>query len=269
MVTAIGRVAPHGPQWHGGASRLLQCETHRPDHLARRRGMTLRMGCNFHWHNNGYANFDDLLAAFSSKKRKNIKRERRLVEAQGLTMRQYRGQQISDELVDIFTRFYTSTFDEKHGVATLNAGFFRAIRDALGDAMVLVVAEKDDSPVAAALFFQGKDTLFGRYWGCDQAFHSLHFETCYYQGQALAIANGLKLVDPGVQGEHKIARGFLPTATWSAHWIADEQFSAIIDRYCRDEQQAMEQHCEELWQHSPYRDEAIPPRQQKTALTEQ
>lgn len=227
----------------------------------RRRGATLRMGCNYHWHNNGYESFDDMLSAFTSKKRKNIRRERRMVAEQNIRLEHYRGTQIRDELLNVFTRFYTRTFDEKNGVATLNEGFFRQIRDRLGDAMVLVVAFRENQPVAAALFFQGPDRLYGRYWGCEQDFHSLHFETCYYQGQELAIESGLQCVDPGVQGEHKIPRGFLPTPTWSAHWIADERFSNIIGRYCEDEIEAMQEHCGLLWAHSPYREEAVPPTQ--------
>lgn len=236
---------------------------HSDTEFFKKRNFTLRMGCNFHWHNNNYQSFDELLAAFSSKKRKNIKRERRIVADQNIRMERYRGSEITDDLLQTFTRFYTSTFDQKNGVATLNNGFFFSIRDQLQDAMILVVAKKDDSPVAAALFFQGEETLYGRYWGCEREYDSLHFETCYYQGLEIAIECGLKHLDPGVQGEHKIARGFLPTATWSAHWLADERFAGIIDRYCRDEQDAIKEHCHHLWKHSPYRDDALPATQAK------
>lgn len=229
----------------------------------RQRGFTLRMGCNFHWHNNQHTSFDDLLAAFSSKKRKNIKRERRIVADQSIIMRRYHGSEISDDLLQTFTRFYTDTFDKKNGVATLNEGFFFQLRNQLQERMILVAAEKDERPVAAALFFRGKETLYGRYWGCERDYHSLHFETCYYQGLEIAIEAGLKHLDPGVQGEHKIPRGFLPTATWSAHWLADEKFAGIIHRYCADEREAIEEHCRLLWKHSPYRDDATPPTQHK------
>ena len=231
----------------------------------RSRGFTLRMGCNFHWHNNEYQSFDDLLEAFTSKKRKNIKRERRIVAEQDISMQRYRGTEISDELLTTFTRFYTDTFDKKNGVATLNEGFFFNLRNQLQNKMILVVAYKEEHPVAAALFFEGEETLYGRYWGCERDYHSLHFETCYYQGLEIAIESGLKHLDPGVQGEHKIPRGFLPTATWSAHWLADEYFSGIIDRYCKDEQEAMNEHCAWLWERSPYKEEAVPPTQVRPA----
>ncbi len=226
----------------------------------RRQGLAIRKGCNFHWHNNGYASFEDFLNAFTSKKRKNVKRERRRVAEQGITLETFGGTDISDELLSAFHRFYVDTFDKKSGLATLNLPFFKAVRQALGDNMILVMAFAGDEPrpVAGALFFRGDDELFGRYWGCEEEFHSLHFETCYYQGLEFAIANGIQRLDPGVQGEHKIPRGFLPTATWSAHWIANEQFRPLIQQYCQHEEDAMHGHCHQLMQHAPYKEGAIP-----------
>ncbi len=127
--------------------------------------------------------------------------------------------------------------------------------------MILSMGFHQDAPVAGALFFRGSDTLYGRYWGCNEDFHSLHFETCYYQGLEFAIKEGIQRLDPGVQGEHKIPRGFLPTATYSAHWIADHKFRPLIEKYCAHEEEAMAAHCQALMKLSPYRKEATPPSQ--------
>lgn len=229
----------------------------------RRQGMAIRKGCNFHWHNNDYTDFPDFLSTFTSKKRKNVKRERRRVAEQGIEVEVFQANAISDDLLSHFHDFYVGTFDKKSGLATLNLPFFKSVRDALGDDMVLVMAfskeAADRKPVAGALFFQGGDELFGRYWGCAEEFHSLHFETCYYQGLEYAIKNGLNKLDPGVQGEHKIPRGFLPTPTWSAHWIASPEFRPLIKQYCQHEEDAMHDHCQNLMQLSPYREDARPP----------
>ncbi|MGF1644585.1 MAG: GNAT family N-acetyltransferase [Thiotrichales bacterium] len=224
-------------------------------------GLIARMGVNFHWHNQDYADFDAFLASFSADKRKKVKRERRRVGEQGIQMRRAAGAAISDADLATFHRFYVDTFDKHHGLATLTLDFFSAARDELGDHMILVSAWHAGHMVAGALFFRDHATLFGRYWGCEREFHSLHFETCYYQGHEIAIEHGLTRFEPGVQGEHKVPRGFLPTRTWSAHWIADPRFRPALADYCRREQLVMEDYLRSVYAHSPYRHDSTPPSQ--------
>ena len=224
-------------------------------------GLIPRMGCNYHWHNQDYQDFPEFLQTLRASKRKKINRERRRVAEQGIDMRCYSGKEISDQAMADFHRFYTDTFDKHLGLATLSLSFFLTLRDQLEDAVLLVMAEKEGKAVAGAIFFRSTDTLFGRYWGCDQDYNALHFEACYYQGQQIAIDARLKYFEPGVQGEHKISRGFLPTATWSAHWIEDQGFHSIIANYCRHEQEAMEEQCLMLYSRSPYKHETTPPAQ--------
>lgn len=224
-------------------------------------GLIPRMGCNYHWHNQNYHDFPQFLQTLRASKRKKINRERRRVTEQNIDMRCYSGSDISDQAMADFHRFYTSTFDKHLGLATLSLSFFLSIRDQLGDAVLLVMAEKQDQAVAGAIFFRSADTLFGRYWGCDRDYDALHFEACYYQGHQIAIDSGLKYFEPGVQGEHKISRGFLPTATWSAHWIEDQDFRPVITQYCQHEQRAIEARCLMLYSRSPYKHETTPPSQ--------
>ncbi|MGF1547639.1 MAG: GNAT family N-acetyltransferase [Thiotrichales bacterium] len=224
-------------------------------------GLILRMGVNFHWHNQNYADFDAFLATFTAEKRKKVNRERRRVREQGIAMRRDAGAAIRDADLAAFHRFYVATFDKHHGLATLTLEFFLAARATLGDDLILVSAWHAGRMVAGALFFKDRETLFGRYWGCDRDFHSLHFETCYYQGHEIAIEHRLARFEPGVQGEHKVPRGFLPTHTWSAHWIADRRFRAAVADYCRREQRAMEDYRLSVDAHSPYKLAATPPTQ--------
>lgn len=225
------------------------------------RGLMLRQGCQYHWHNNGYRHFPHFLEAFSSRKRKKVNRERRRVAEQGVTLRILHGHEVSDALWSVFHAFYLDTFEKKAGIPTLSLEFFREVGRSLGGHVVLVLAEHGGEPVAGAINFRGRDALYGRYWGCARDFHSLHFEACYYQGIDYCIAHGLARFEPGAQGEHKIPRGFLPTPTWSAHWIAHEGFSAVLADFCRREQQAVRAQCRELFELSPYREDARPPTQ--------
>jgi len=216
-------------------------------------GLSLRLGCQFHWHNRGYRDFDDFLDGFNSRKRKKVRRERRYVEQAGIDIRIVHGHEASDLELEVMHEFYHTTFDKKWGHATLNLGFFREIAASMGEQLVLVIASKAGRIVAGAICLRGGDTLYGRHWGCYEDYHSLHFEACYYQGIDYCIAHGLHSFEPGAQGEHKISRGFLPTPTWSAHWIADERFRGIIDRFLHQETAAMRDYMEELAGHSPFR----------------
>jgi predicted N-acyltransferase len=226
--------------------------------LLRDNNLSLRLGCQYHWHNDGYQDFDDFLSRFSSKKRKNIRRERRMVGDQQLRLDIFEGPEISDDLWDLFYQFYIDTFDKKAGIPTLSLDFFKEIGARLGNRVLLVMAKDETGYIAGALDFASHDSLFGRHWGSLKDYDSLHFETCFYQGIDYAIQHGLKRFEPGAQGEHKITRGFLPTQTWSAHWITDPGFSEVIARFCRQEEPLMQEHCRELFRLSPFREGAAP-----------
>ena len=213
----------------------------------------LRLGCQFHWHNQGYQSFEDYLGHFSSSKRKKIRQERRRVKDQGITLEVLHGDEASQEQWQIYHRFYNSTFDRKYGYATFSQGFFLEIAHTMPRNIVLVLAKYQDDYVAGAFNVRGSDTLYGRHWGCSHEFHSLHFEACYYQGLEYCINNGLQRFEPGAQGEHKIARGFLPAKTWSAHWIVDERFKTPIEQFVNHEVKGMEHYIAELHEHSPFK----------------
>lgn len=215
--------------------------------------MMRRCGTQFHWFNRGYGCFDDYLTSFTSSKRKKLKRERRRVFEQGIEIEVLDGHQASAEQWHAFSRFYLATFEKHWGYATLNEGFFHHLGQTLPDSIVLVMAKHQGEYVAAALSLRSDDTLYGRHWGCQEAFHSLHFELCYYQGIDYCIANGLRRFEPGAQGEHKVGRGFEPMPTWSAHWLANPQFSAVVQEYLAHEQGAMQTYMDELRGHLPYK----------------
>lgn len=225
--------------------------------------LMLRLGVQYHWHNNGYTDFDHFLAGFQARKRKKVKRERQRVADQDLRLRIVHGSEADNGLWRTVHRFYVDTFDRKWGFPTLSLGFFREIGRTMGDRVVLVLAEREHRVVACAVNFRGSDALYGRFWGCEQTYHSLHFEACYYQGIDYCIKHGLQRFEPGAQGEHKIGRGFLPTRTWSAHWIADSRFRTPLADFCRREQEAMEREYASLWTLSPYRPEAVPTTQRQ------
>lgn len=217
------------------------------------RGLLLRRGVQFHWHNPGYRDFQDFLDTFTAEKRKKLKRERRRVFEQDIELRVVHGHEASDEEWRSAHGFYASTFDRKSGMATLCLDFFREIGRTMGERVVLVFAYAGKQPVACAINLRGPDALYGRHWGCSAEYHSLHFEACYYQGIDYCIRYGLKLFEPGAQGEHKITRGFVPTATWSAHWIADERFRTAIADYVQREARAVCDYADTLNEHVPYR----------------
>ncbi len=219
----------------------------------RSEGLMPRLGCQFHWQNHDYADFDALLASFSAEKRKKIKRERRRVTEAGVNIRRVPGSEASPQEWTIFHRLYEDTFDKRGGIPTLSLPFFREIGASMGDNTLLVLAEHGGEIVAAAFCLVGARTLYGRHWGCSKEFHSLHFEACYYQGLEHCIAQGLSRFEPGAQGEHKVARGFLPTPTWSAHWIAEPGFRVPIGKFLEHEIDAVEEYIAEMNERSPYR----------------
>jgi len=220
-------------------------------------GLMRRVGCQFHWENRGYGTFDDLLAAYSAEKRKKIKRERRRVREAGIQFRLLRGGEVSAEEWALFHRLYCDTFDKRGGIPTLSMGFFREIGQTMGDNLLLVLAHHRGEVVAAAFDLVGTRSLYGRHWGCFEDFHSLHFEACYYQGLEFCIREGLTRFEPGAQGEHKVSRGFLPTATLSAHWIADPRFRSAIGRFLGLERESMDDYLAEMHERSPYKTGAV------------
>ncbi|WP_018952822.1 GNAT family N-acetyltransferase [Thioalkalivibrio sulfidiphilus] len=224
----------------------------------RAEGLNLRMGCQYHWRNDDYGDFDDFLSRFASKKRKNVRQERRKVADQGVSLRILHGDEVSDALWATFHGFYVDTFEKKMGIPTLSLEFFRETGRALGRGVVMVLAEHEGKPVAAALCYRSHDTLYGRYWGCARDYDGLHFEACYYQGIEYCIREGLSRYEPGAQGEHKIPRGFLPTPTWSAHWLANQDLGQAVADFCLREQQVMQRHCQQLMGLSPFREGAAP-----------
>jgi uncharacterized protein len=217
------------------------------------KGFLRRTGCHFHWHNQGYRDFEDFLSALSSRKRKKIRRERRYVEEAGIRMRIIHGNESSAADWHAMHGFYRSTFEKKSGMPTLSEAFFREISRTMGEQVVLVFAMLDEQPVAGAILLRGDRALYGRHWGCLEDYHSLHFEACYYQGIEYAIAHGLELFEPGAQGEHKISRGFLPTLTWSVHWIRHPQFRVAIQNYLAHEHELVVDYHDELMAGSPFR----------------
>jgi len=223
--------------------------------LAAEAGLVRRMGCQYHWHNQDYADFDGFLEALSSKKRKNVKRERRRVREQGIGFRVLTGASASSEDWARFHRFYQDTFERHMGIPTLSEEFFAGTAAALGTQVVLFEARHGDETIAAALCYRSHDTLYGRFWGCSQDLPDLHFETCYYQGIEYCINEGLARFEPGAQGEHKIPRGFLPVPTTSAHAVLTPGFRASVQDFCLRETQMMRAQCAQLMQHSPYRQE--------------
>ncbi|MET0012241.1 MAG: GNAT family N-acetyltransferase [Sedimenticola sp.] len=219
----------------------------------REQGWMTRKGVQFHWYNRGYDDFDSFLGQLNSKRRKNIRRERRLASGHGLQIRVLHGNEASQEQWRIFSRFYAKTFEERYSMPTLNLGFFSEVAESLGERVVLVLAYEGERCVAGALMYRSDDTLYGRHWGCEEDYDSLHFELCYYQGIDYCIRNGLRRFEPGAQGEHKIWRGFLPTTTYSSHWIAEPAFNSAIEDFLRREERAMADYRANLELSSPYR----------------
>jgi predicted N-acyltransferase len=194
-------------------------------------GLMVRKDCQYHWHNRGYESFADFVAGFRSARRKNLLRERRRVSEAGIGFRVIDGTGIDDDLLEIVFRMHAVTFLRRGQAPYLNHACFRMLRDSLGPRMIVVLAERDGEAVACAISIRDEQALYGRYWGCLEYHDSLHFETCFYQGIEYCIREGIARFEPGAQGEHKLRRGFDPTVTWSAHWIAEPAFAAAIDEY--------------------------------------
>jgi uncharacterized protein len=219
---------------------------------AEQRGWLIREGVQYHWFNRGYVSFEDFLAALSSRKRKAVRKERS-ASRDGLEFRALRGGEIGAAEWDAMWTFYQDTGSRKWGRPYLTREFFDVVAERMGDALLLLLALRNGRPVAGALNFVGADTLFGRYWGCTEEVPFLHFELCYYQAIEWAIDHGLACVQAGAQGEHKIARGYEPVITRSAHFIPDRGFRDAVADFVEAERAAVASEVEWLRRELPYR----------------
>ena len=218
-------------------------------------GLMTRIGQQFHWINEGYGSFDEFLASLSSRKRKTLRKERQRANAFGGEIRMLTGDQIEPHHWDAFWQFYQDTGARKWGSPYLTRAFFDCAHESLRDDMLLVLAERDGRPIAGALNMIGREVLYGRYWGALEHHEFLHFEACYYRAIDYAIEEGLARVEAGAQGEHKLARGYLPAPTHSLHWVADQGFARAVQQFLTEERRAVEEDIEILTAYGPFRRE--------------
>ena len=221
--------------------------------LAGESGLLQRMDQQYHWFNRGYRNFDEFLAELSSKKRKNLRRERREALANDITVEWVTGNDLTESHWDAFYTFYMDTGSRKWGSPYLTREFFSLISRTMADQTLLILCRRNGRYIAGALNFIGSETLFGRNWGAIEDHRFLHFETCYYQAIDFAIAHGLRSVEAGAQGQHKVARGYVPKATYSAHWIRDAGFREAVERFLEDERGYVKSDIEYLARHTPFK----------------
>jgi predicted N-acyltransferase len=219
----------------------------------RRAGLRLRKDCQFHWRNRDYESFDAFLQTFTAAKRKKVRRDRRRVSEAGIRFRRLRGPEIDIATWEIVYQMISMTFMRRGSLPYYNLDFFVRIGQSLPDSVLVILAELRGDAIAAAVFFESTDSLYGRYWGSNGYHDALHFETCYYQGIEHCIDRGLSVFEPGTQGEHKISRGFTPVSTWSAHWLAHPEILAAIGDYLDEEMQHIDRYMESVDAHSPFR----------------
>jgi uncharacterized protein len=218
-------------------------------------GWLLRRDCQFHWVNQDFTDFEQYLGSFTAEKRKKAHRERRRVRESGIHFETRFGHDIGEALLDTVYGFHRGTFLRHGNEPYLSREFFGEIARTLGEALMFKIAVHRSRPVAAAVFFWCQQALYGRYWGAAAEHHSLHFETCYHQGIEFCIERGIGRFEPGTQGEHKVARGFSPTLTWSAHYIGDRRFRAAVRDYLVREGAAVDAYAMQVSEHVPYRRE--------------
>jgi predicted N-acyltransferase len=224
-----------------------------PDETKCLQQLHIRLGVQFQWFNKKYRDFDDYLHAFTSRQRKKIKKERRIISDQGITFLRLTGSGISEQQWQVFFTFYEITYLKRGQAAYLNVDFFKQLAQTMPEQLLLVLAIKDNTYVGAALSFIGSNTLYGRYWGCYEEYNNLHFETCYYQGLEYCLEHQLQRFDSGAQGEHKISRGFEPITTYSAHWIQNPQFSKLIANFLQREEVLIQQYKIDCLQYLPFK----------------
>jgi uncharacterized protein len=220
-------------------------------------GLVARLDCQFHWHNAGFASFDDFLGTFTAEKRKKVRRERRRVAEAGIRFIELTGADLDPARLGIIYALHARTFAVRGNPPYLTPGFFERLAATLPQAlMVKLAVDTHGDPVACAIFLRGGDTLYGRYWGATGDYHSLHFEACYYQGIDYCIREGLARFEPGTQGEHKIARGFSPSPVWSLHEIVEPAFRSAIREYLGRERAAVAAYMQAAGEHVPFRRDA-------------
>jgi predicted N-acyltransferase len=216
-------------------------------------GWLLRRDCQFHWNNHGYESFDAYLATFTAEKRKKARRERRRVAEAGIHFETRIGEELDERTLDYVYAFHRDTFLRHGHEPYLTREFFSEVVRTMGDALMVKIAVRGRTPVAAAIFFWSQEALFGRYWGAAADYNSLHFETCYHQGIEFCIQRGVARFEPGTQGEHKVSRGFEPVLTWSAHFIAQRRFREAIGEYLSREGESVDAYAQEVQLHVPYK----------------
>jgi predicted N-acyltransferase len=237
-----------------GASSLHVLFPTEPEReMLARSGFLTRKACQFHWANGGYGSFDEFLGSFTADKRKKAKRERRRVAEAGIVFEHLRGDEPAPNDWDAILEFYSRTFWRRGREPYLNRAFFAAIAASMPESLLVVLARQHGAPIATAICFRSSTTLYGRYWGSSADFHSLHFETCYYQGIDYCIREGLERFEPGTQGEHKVARGFVPQPTWSCHWLRDADFHRAVGNFLVREARHVDAYIDEVGEHVPYR----------------
>jgi hypothetical protein len=218
-------------------------------------GYLMRSGVQFHWHNRGYRGFDDFLATLTHAKRKKIRQERRKVSVAGVEFRRLRGREIGAAEWKFFHRCYRHTYREHGSSPYLGLEFFLRLGETMPEHLLLAIAARDGEPVGASLCVYDKESLYGRYWGALEFIPCLHFEACYYQPIEFCIEQGIGIFEGGAQGEHKLARGFLPVVTHSAHWLARPEFSDAVERFLARETDGVARYIDELNEHAPFRRE--------------
>ncbi len=217
--------------------------------------LKVRKDCQFHWHNQNYTDFESFLETFSARKRKKVRQDRRRVADAGITFRRLHGRDLNAAAWKQAYQLISITFMRRGSLPYFDLAFFETISRELPDNILVIFAEQNGRAIAAAIFFTSTTTLYGRYWGSDGHYDALHFETCYYQGIEYCIETGIQNFEPGTQGEHKVARGFTPTQTFSAHWLRHPQFFAAIGDYVTEEARQVDRYIQAVDEHSPYRDE--------------
>ena len=213
----------------------------------------IRSGIQFHWNNENFKNFDEFLNKLSSRKRKLIKKERQCIKKNELEVKLLNGDSIKEEHIDFFYDCYLDTTGKKWGSTYLTKNFFKELLLNFKDKILLILAVKNSNMIACAINFISASHLYGRLWGSKHNIPFLHFEICYYQAIEYAIKNKIKIVEAGAQGEHKLQRGYIPTKTWSAHWIKDKEFSSAIKSFLNKESELIDTQKNELNELSPYK----------------
>ena len=243
---------------------LFPSDTER--HFLSSKGLLQRKNCQFHWHNREYNDFDDFLKGFVSVKRKKVRRERRRIYESGIRFEHLLGDQVSEEDWEAIFDYYSLNFIRRGRAPYLNRKFFKEIAQTMPESILIILARFENRAIATAICFQNQNTLYGRYWGSLADFHSLHFETCYYQGIEYCIRKGINRFEPGTQGEHKLSRGFTPIETWSNHWINDPLFEKAIAQFVNREEAHINEYIKELMEHVPYRNNqrSIEPKKQNS-----